>query len=269
MPWFDVGVNLMDKRLSVEPTLERANLADVKHLLITGTNVEESRNAASLAQLHPGRLYCTAGIHPHHAKDAGSSYLDELRTLAALPQVLAIGECGLDFNRNFSTPEQQLAVFEQQLILASELNMPVFLHERDAFDAQINLLEKYHSTLAGGVAHCFTGDKQQMQAYLDLGFYIGITGWVCDQKRGQALREAVRKLPLDRLLLETDAPYLKPKTLSPEERKLSSNNEPCYLPHIASQLAALMNVEWTELQHHSYRNTCHLFRLDTGELRVN
>lgn len=269
MAWFDVGVNLMDKRLSLEPVLERASLANVKHMLITGTSVEESRNAASLAQHHPGRLYCTAGIHPHHAKDASSSYFDELRTLAALPPVLAIGECGLDFNRNFSAPEQQLAVFEQQLILASELNMPLFLHERDAFDAQINLLEKYHSTLAGGVAHCFTGDKQQMQAYLDLGFYIGITGWVCDQKRGQALREAVRELPLDRLLLETDAPYLKPKTLSPEERKLSSNNEPCYLPHIAAQLASLMSVETAELQQHSYRNACHLFRLDSSERHAN
>ena len=269
MPWFDIGVNLMDQRLSIEPLLERANLANVSQMMITGTNVEESTKAARLAQLHPGRLFSTAGIHPHHAKDAGPSYLEALRTLADLPQVLAIGECGLDFNRNFSPPEQQLLVFEQQLILASELQLPVFLHERDAFDAQISLLKKYHSSLAGGVVHCFTGDKQQMQAYLDLGFYIGITGWVCDQKRGQALREAVAKLPLERLLLETDAPYLKPKSLSPQARKLASNNEPCYLPHIAEQLALLMNVQCSELQLHSLQNTCDLFGLDSGEHHAN
>ncbi|MFT4993067.1 MAG: TatD DNase family protein [Paraglaciecola sp.] len=269
MVWFDVGVNLMDKRLSIDAVLERANLANVKQLLITGTSVEESRKAVTLAEQHPERLYCTAGIHPHHAKDASASYLDELRTLAALPQVLAIGECGLDFNRNFSPPEQQLAVFEQQLILAAELQKPLFLHERDAFCAQVKLLEKHHASLAGGVAHCFTGDKQQMQTYLDLGFYIGITGWVCDQKRGQALREAVRELPLDRLLLETDAPYLKPKTLSPQERKLSSNNEPCYLPHIAAQLATLMNVQCAELQQHSYRNSCQLFGLHSNNPHAN
>jgi TatD DNase family protein len=252
----------MDKRLSIEPLLMRAQLAKVKQIVITGSNVQESQSAALLAKQWPKRLFSTAGIHPHHAKDAGPSFIDELRVLAELPEVIAIGECGLDFNRNFSEPEQQLNVFESQLILATELQLPVFLHERDAFEQQIELLKKYRSGLCGGVAHCFTGNIEQMRAYLDLGFYIGITGWVCDPKRGHELRNAVQDLPLDRLLLETDAPYLWPKTLTRSNSHASGNNEPCNLPHIAEYVATLLEVNTTELQEHAFRNSCHLFQLD-------
>ena len=262
MGWFDIGVNLMDKRLSIEAVLERAQLANVKQLLITGSNIPESQNAARLAKQWPKRLFSTAGIHPHHAKDASENFVDELRDLATQAEVIAIGECGLDFNRNFSEPEQQLRVFESQLILATELQLPVFLHERDAFDQQIALLKKYRSGLCGGVAHCFTGTKQQMHAYLDLGFYIGVTGWVCDPKRGHELRDAVQELPLERLLLETDAPYLWPKTLSKKQSLASGNNEPCNLPHIATYLANLLEIEETKLQQHAFHNSCQLFQLD-------
>jgi TatD DNase family protein len=270
MGWFDIGVNLMDKRLSVEPLLMRAQAANVNHLLITGSNIPESQNAALVATKWPKRLFSTAGIHPHHAKDASPNFIDDLRELAALPEVLAIGECGLDFNRNFSAPEQQLEIFESQLILATELQLPVFLHERDAFAQQIALLKKYRSGLCGGVAHCFTGSKEQMHAYLDLGFYIGITGWVCDPKRGDELRDAVHELPLDRLLLETDAPYLWPKTLARADSQASGNNEPCNLPHIAEYLATLLQVEEAELEQHAFHNSCQLLQLsDVGLAHEN
>jgi TatD DNase family protein len=180
---------------------------------------------------------------------------------------VAIGECGLDFNRNFSTPEQQLLAFEQQLKLACELDLPVFLHERDAFDPQIELLTKYHKELKGGVVHCFTGNIEQMSRYLDLGLYIGITGWVCDLKRGQALRDAVKSLPLNRILLETDAPYLRPKGLANNRKVDNGNNEPAYLPYIAEEVAGLMATDINTIQVASLNNTQTLFNI--LRMRVN
>jgi TatD DNase family protein len=261
MQWVDIGVNLPNSRLNIEPMLERATSAGVKQIILTGTDITQSGQAAILTTDYPGQLFSTAGVHPHNAKDVDDDYLEALCHLAAMPQVVAIGECGLDFNRNFSPPAQQLRVFEQQLELASELGLPVFLHERDAFEQQYSLLSKYRSQLVGGVVHCFTGDMAQMQAYLDLGLYIGITGWVCDPKRGHTLRAAVCELPLERLLLETDAPYLRPKTLGSEKIKGVDHNEPCYLPHIAHQLAALMQVKLTDIQQHSVNNSQQLFRI--------
>ena len=259
--WFDIGVNLTDKRLSDPAILDRAQVAGVTHMAITGTSIEESRQAIELARLHPGVLCCTAGIHPHYAKDAAPDYLDQLRALALQPEVVAIGECGLDFNRNFSPPDTQLQVFESQLALAAELNMPVFLHERDAFDEQLVLLKRYRDRIPGGVAHCFTGNAEQMKAYLALDLHIGITGWLCDQKRGNALRDAVPQLPLDKVLLETDAPYLMPKTLKTGSR----NNEPANLPHIGQSLADLMGLDVDTLKSSSYLNSLKLFGLDAQE----
>lgn len=262
MHWVDIGVNLPNERLTIEPMLDRAGAAGVKQMILTGTDIIQSEQAAILAGAHPGRLFSTAGVHPHAAKDVTDHFIDTLRQLATRPEVVAIGECGLDFNRNFSPVEQQIYVFEQQLALAGEMGLPVFLHERDAFKQQYSLLRKYRSKLPGGVVHCFTGDRAQMQAYLELDLYIGITGWVCDPTRGKALREAVTGLPLDKLLLETDAPYLKPKTLGQDKIKGVKQNEPCYLPHIAEQLARLMKVNITDLEQHSRQNSQQLFGLD-------
>lgn len=261
MHWVDIGVNYPNSRLTIEPLLERAAVAGVNQIILTGTDLAQSEQAATLAVDYPGRLFSTAGVHPHAAKDVPADFLATLSQLGSRPQVVAIGECGLDFNRNFSAPEQQIRVFEQQLELAAELGLPLFLHERDAFKQQYALLSKYRAQLVGGVVHCFTGNIAQMQAYLELDLYIGITGWVCDQTRGNALREAVTCLPLDKLLLETDAPYLKPKTLGQDKIKGVKQNEPCYLPHIAGQLAQLMGVNVTDIQQHCVRNSQKLFGL--------
>lgn len=256
--WFDIGVNLTDKRLDAGALVESACLADVQRIAVTGTSVEGSEQALYLAHKYPNQLVSTAGVHPHYAKDVDDHYLSNLANLAQDPQVVAIGECGLDFNRNFSPPEIQIKVFEQQLLLAAELSLPVFLHERDAFEQQIRLLSKHRASITGGVVHCFTGSLSQMQQYVDLGFYIGVTGWVCDPKRGEALREAVSQLPLDKVVLETDAPYLMPKTLKSKSR----NNQPANLPHIAQAVASIMNVELSELQRCSTENALTLFQLE-------
>lgn len=262
MSWCDIGVNFTDKRLPFEPVFERALAANVQQMVITGTSLEKSQQAAQLAAQYPQALFATAGVHPHDASTFDQQTLTELRTLAKSNQVVAIGECGLDFNRNFSTPEQQLFAFEQQLILACELGLPVFLHERDAYDAQIQLLSKYRKNLVGGVAHCFTGNLTQMKGYLDLDLYIGITGWVCDLNRGRVLREAIKALPLNRILLETDAPYLRPKGLANNRKVDNGNNEPAYLPFIAEEVAKLMATDSQLLLLACQKNAQALFKID-------
>ncbi|MFA3791557.1 TatD family hydrolase [Aliiglaciecola sp. SL4] len=253
--WFDIGINLPDKRLLLPDVIEHALNADVMGMLLIGTEVQQSQDALSIAQQFPQTLFSTAGIHPHHAKDATPDFIQQLSHLANNQKVVAIGECGLDFNRNFSPPATQLRIFEQQLELACELQLPVYLHERDAFSEQFALLKTYSSKLAGAVVHCFTGNLKEMEAYLELGFYIGVTGWVCDPKRGESLREAVLELPSDRMLLETDSPYLFPKTLKTKSR----NNQPANIPHIAEYIANLRNQELQDLQQSCWQNTMNLF----------
>jgi TatD DNase family protein len=261
MSWCDIGVNFTDKRLFFEPVFERALAVDVSHIIITGTNLDKSQQAIQLAQQYPNHLWTTVGVHPHDASQFTTQTIDDLRNLAKSTRVVAIGECGLDFNRNFSTPEQQCFAFEQQLKLACELGLPVFLHERDAFEVQIELLTQYRQDLHGGVVHCFTGDIEQMKRYLDLGLYIGITGWICDLNRGQALRHAIKSLPLDKILLETDAPYLRPKGLANNRKVDNGNNEPAYLPYIAREVAGLMETDIKVLQLASQMNTQALFNI--------
>ena len=155
--------------------------------------------------------------------------------LAAQPEVVAIGECGLDFNRNFSTPEEQERAFVAQLRIAAELNMPVFMHCRDAHERFMTLLEPWLDKLPGAVLHCFTGTREEMQACVARGIYIGITGWVCDERRGLELRELLPLIPAEKLLIETDAPYLLPRDLTPKPS--SRRNEPAHLPHILQRIA--------------------------------
>ncbi|MCC2607059.1 TatD family hydrolase [Planctobacterium marinum] len=241
-PLFDIGVNLTNNRFNddLQQVLARSKEAGVQGLLLTGTSEAESAAALNICHNYPD-CWSTAGVHPHDAANVSENFIAQLRHLARDDKVLAIGECGLDFNRNFSPREAQLSVFQQQIELATELNLPLFLHERDAFDEQIKMLSAVNRLR--GVAHCFTGTPAQMQAYLALGLYIGITGWVCDPRRGQDLQEAVKHLPLERLLLETDAPFLTPKTLPGKIRR----NEPCYLPHIAETVADLKQISVEEV----------------------
>ena len=238
----DIGLNLSNKRFrkDIEEVLTKARAAGLSHCVLTGTDIESSAQVLALCKRYatgfPGMLHCTAGVHPHEARHWRSETSAALEELLIAPEVVAIGETGLDFNRDFSPRDQQEQVFEYQLELAARFNKPVFMHERDAHQHQLAILRSYRSNFECGVIHCFTGDKASLFNYLDLDLHIGITGWVCDERRGSELRDLVRHIPLNRLMLESDAPYLIPRNIRPKPS--SSRNEPAYLPWVLKSLAA-------------------------------
>ena len=233
----DIGVNLTNKsfRNDLDLVIERAISAGVGQMVITGTSVAGSQRAAELAETRPGVLYATAGVHPHDAKSCDDQTRQVLRALAAKPDVVAIGECGLDFNRDFSPRPVQRKWFEAQIELACELGMPLFLHERDASDTMLEILHHHRETITNAVIHCFTGTAKELDAYLALDLHIGITGWICDDRRGKHLLDLVDRIPLDRLMIETDAPYLLPRDLRPKPK--NRRNEPAFLPHVLETVA--------------------------------
>lgn len=258
----DIGVNLLHRSFTSdrEAVVDRAAAAGVTPLILTGTSLTGSLASADYAAEYPGRLYATAGVHPHHAKDWTPESADLLRELAVRPEVVAVGECGLDFFRNFSPPAAQEYAFTEQLRLAAELNMPVFLHERDAHPRFGQLLRPWLDQLPGVVVHCFTGKEAALRHYLDLDCYIGITGWVCDERRGKHLLELLPLIPDDRLLLETDAPFLTPRDLPGAPRR----NEPVYLPHILHRVAAARGQQAEDLARVTTANARRFFGLSKG-----
>ncbi|MBE1444686.1 TatD family hydrolase [Paenibacillus sp. OAS669] len=233
----DIGVNLLHRSFQEdrEQVVERAAQAGVSPLIITGTSLRSSQQAASYAVRFPGQLYTTAGVHPHDAKSCSESTLRDLKKLAALPHVVAIGECGLDYNRDFSPRDVQKRWFEEQAALACELQMPLFLHEREAHHDFAAILKQFRGRLGKAVVHCFTGSSYELRTYLNMGFHIGITGWICDERRGKHLRELVKSIPLDRLMLETDAPFLTPRDMEP--KPANGRNEPAFLPHVVKAVS--------------------------------
>ncbi len=257
MQWCDVGVNLFSNQFDTDRSavLQRAADASVCQLLLIGSDIAESRQNIAFCQQHSG-CFTTAGVHPHQAAQVGHNWQAELEHLLAQPEVVAVGECGLDFNRDFSPRPIQQQIFAEQLQLAKRSAKPVYLHERDAFTTQLALLQEQH--IGHGVAHCFTGDRSQLKAWLDLGLYIGITGWLCDERRGHALRDALNYIPLDRLLLETDAPYLLPRNLA--AKPASRRNEPAHLVHIAATVAQLRQLELQQLADITLANSRRLFQ---------
>ena len=254
----DVGANLTHAafRADLDEVVARARDAGVSPVVVTGTTVDESRSALEIASRFD--LYATAGVHPHHARDCSPATISELRDIASHPRVVAIGECGLDFNRNYSPRPDQEKWFVAQLELGIELGKPLFLHSRDAHPRFAGILE--HHEVKKAVAHCFTGGKEELHAYLDLGLYIGITGWICDERRGRHLLELVREIPRDRLLLETDSPYLTPRDLRPQPR--GRRNEPAFLPHIAQTVARAVGRPAAEVAAETSRNARTLFAID-------
>jgi TatD DNase family protein len=257
----DIGLNLTHESFDHDraEVLASAAAAGIGRVIVTGTSVTASVHALDLCSIWPGRLFATAGVHPHHAAEFDEHSAAALLGLLGQSPVVAVGECGLDYFRNFSPVGAQLDAFEAQLELARSTRLPVFLHQRDAHDDMLRLLQKHRPGLVGGVAHCFTGGGEELAAYLDLDLYIGITGWICDERRGQALREAVASVPLERLLLETDAPYLLPRDLRPKPQ--TRRNEPKYLPHVAGRVAELTGVSIDELTAATTANAERLFGL--------
>ena len=237
----DIGVNLSNNRFKDDlvETLERSLNANVSQLVLTGTSIEESKQVVKLCeqfeQQFPKMLTATVGVHPHHANEYNNQSTAELSALAKHKNVVAIGETGLDFNRNFSTKPDQISAFESQLELAAKTQLPLFMHERDAAKQQLEILREYRDHFTRGVIHCFTGDRDSLFSYLDLDLHIGITGWICDEKRGKELKNLVSNIPLNRLMIETDAPYLLPKNI-PEKPK-NKRNEPAYLYYVLKEVA--------------------------------
>lgn len=257
----DIGANLTHESFTAdrEDVMTSALAAGVRRMVVTGADLAGSRQALELTRQYPKRLFSTAGVHPHHARDFDSAQRAHFAELLKHPAVVAAGECGLDYFRNFSPHAEQRRAFVSQLELAAQVKKPVFLHQRDAHGEFLAILKEHRAELSGGVAHCFTGTVAELEDYLELGLYIGVTGWVCDERRGQALREAVPKIPEDRLLVETDAPYLLPRDLKPVPK--SRRNEPQYLPHVASKVAELRGSSLAQVAASSTRNAVELFGL--------
>lgn len=274
MELVDIGVNLGHRSFhgDRDAVVARARAAGVGTLIITGTNLESSRSAIALARGAASGLYATCGVHPHDAGRSDDRTLAELRLLAAAPEVVAIGECGLDYNRDFSPRPAQQHWLGAQIELALERGLPLFFHERDAHAEFIRIVDRYATggrLAVPAVVHCFTGDAAALEAYLARGFYIGITGWICDERRGLGLQQLARQIPLARLLIETDAPFLLPRDLprtqAPTQAAVTGSsrgrNEPAWLPHIARTLAACRDESAETIAAATTRNARALFRL--------
>ncbi|MFK3941821.1 TatD family hydrolase [Pseudomonas monteilii] len=240
MHLIDIGVNLTHSSFEGRHAeiLERALEADVVQMVVTGTSLPVSEQSVEVCERWDEtgqRLFATAGVHPHEASDWTVDSEHRLRALLQHDRVKAVGECGLDFNRDFSPRSQQEKAFEAQLTLAVELGLPVFLHERDASERMLAILTPYRDHLSAAVVHCFTGERQALFAYLDLDLHIGITGWICDERRNTHLHPLVSSIPQDRLMLESDAPYLLPRSLRPKPKH--GRNEPAFLPEVLHEVA--------------------------------
>lgn len=260
----DIGINLAHDSFDHDrdAVVQRAHDLGVTRMLITGSSLASTQSAIALVQRYPEQMRCTAGVHPHHAVDLDPAQLQAFNELARRPEVVAVGECGLDYFRNFSPHPAQLEAFEQQLALAAEVRKPVFLHQRDAHQDFMTVMRRHRARLTGGVAHCFTDGLEQARAYLDLDLYIGITGWICDERRGHHLREVVRQIPAERLLIETDAPYLLPRDLHPKPQ--SRRNEPMYLPHVLAAIAEARGESVETLAEITTANALRLFNWQTA-----
>ncbi|USE39468.1 TatD family hydrolase [Endozoicomonas sp. SCSIO W0465] len=233
----DIGVNLSDKAFDKDrdEVISRAVEHGVTTMILTGTSLAESQEVLDLARNYPGLCFSTAGIHPHGAKGANAHTFRELKALFSEPEVVAVGETGLDFNRDFSPRPVQEKVFEQQLELAIECGLPLFCHEREASERFADIIKNYRDQVSKLVVHCFTADKKALYRYLDLDCHIGMTGWICDERRGTHLHPLVKDIPVNRLMVETDSPWLLPRSLTKKPK--SRRNEPAFLSEVVQMIA--------------------------------
>ena len=258
----DIGANLTHDSFDDDRAemMQRADDVGVSRMIVTGSSNQGSIDAVKLAETEPGRLYATAGVHPHHAADYDENSVALITNLAQNDAVVAVGECGLDYFRNFSPREAQLAAFQSQLDIAAATGLPVFLHQRDAHDDFVEVLEPMLPKVSRAVAHCFTGEGESLREYLALGLWIGITGWICDERRGAHLHDIVAVIPDDRLLIETDAPYLLPRTIQPKPK--SRRNEPAFLTEVLRVVAEARDQSEEHVARITTENAQRFFGLD-------
>ena len=251
---FDIGANLTSSHFSkdLDVVLNDSLTAGVEKICITSSNLDDVKNAKKISEKYKN-LYYSVGFHPHNAKDFKIEFLKDMSVYLNDPKAICLGEMGLDFNRNFSSKEEQILCFESQLSLASSISKPLFLHQRDAHEEFLSVLDnhKFNQKL---IVHCFTGNLSELEEYLKRDFYIGITGWVCDLKRGKELRKCIDQIPEDKLLIETDSPYLSP-------RKKIRRNEPKFLIDVAEEVATLRNETKESIINSSYENSLNFFNL--------
>ena len=240
----DIGLNLASPRFDKDrqQVLDSAHQAGLTHAIVTGSDPDNSAAAIQICQQyseHPLKLYSTVGVHPHHAELVNADSCQQMAELAKAKEVVAMGEMGLDYFRDLCPRETQQQAFEMQLQLAIDNGKPIFLHQRDAHQRFVDILKERRDHLSKVVVHCFTDTQTALFDYLDLDCYIGITGWICDERRGLELQEIVKNIPLQRLMIETDAPYLQPRNIRP--RPKSNRNEPAYLSYVLNQVALCMS----------------------------
>ena len=261
MELVDIGANLAHDSFDDDrdAVLARARAAGVTRIVVTGSCLPSSHTALQLAIAHPQMLYATAGLHPHHARDFSDRHIDEFRALAAHSSLVAIGETGLDYFRNFSPPADQKRSFLAHLELAAELQMPLFLHQRDAHEDFLPMIRDHRANLGAVVVHCFTGTEAELEDYLDLDLHIGLTGWICDERRGHHMHAYLHRIPAERLMIESDAPYLLPRNLTPKPR--TRRNEPVWLTAVAEQLAEVRSTSPDDIARTTTLTACNFFGL--------
>lgn len=260
MKYIDAGINLFSNQFSnKENVIKEANNSDIGCILISNSMKEVHSNINFIKKHSKDEIgkniRCTTGIHPHNAKNAVDADFETIKKLASSPSAVAVGECGLDYDRMFSDKKSQLLCFEKQIQIAEELDLPLYLHERAAVEDFIKTMKKHPDICKKSIVHCFTGKAAVLREYVNMGFHIGITGWIADDARGKDLRKAVELLPLDRVIIETDSPFLKPKCI-----KDNNINFPTNVPIVARELAKYMNCSEEELTSACLENTLRLFR---------
>lgn len=256
----DIGANLTHPELynQLDKIVENLKTADIKKVIITSSNLGDTKTALDIINLYPDLFYTTIGFHPHNAKDFSLEDIDKIHEYGKDKKIVAIGECGLDYYREYSTKEQQIYCFEEQLSIAESLKLPLFLHERYAHKDFTKILKSHINKIKNCVVHCFTGTENELKVYLDMGCYIGITGWISDTNRGKHLHDLLEYIPEDRLMIETDAPYLIPHNLP---FKHNGINEPSFLNFVAQTIAECLNKDINVIKEVTYNNTKKFFSI--------
>ncbi len=262
MNLIDIGANLTHKSFEhdFQQVVDDARSAGLTHIILTGTDRATSEAASRFAGANPDFFSSTAGFHPHVAQTFTAGEYAAVAALCELGQVVAVGETGLDFNRNYSPRKDQLNCFEKHLEIAASVRKPVFLHQRDAHADFLAILKRHRGRITGGVVHCFTDTLAALRDYLELDMYIGITGWICDERRGADLQSIVGHIPPERLLLETDAPYLLPRNLLP--KPAGRRNEPKHLPAVLDKIAECIGGDHAGIARQTTENAIRLFGLE-------
>lgn len=275
----DGGVNLTNRKFTEHSdyVIARALAAGVQKMVVTGLRFNGCKAASVMAKTRPNILYAAVGIHPHFVKDDWNDKVcDGIEELIKEPGVVAVGECGLDFNKDYSPRDIQETAFKKQVDLAVRYKKPLLVHDRDAHQNILDILKDFASALPPVVIHCFTGTADQIKAYIERGYYIGVTGYLCKEKYGSSLREAITDgtLPLDRIIVQTNAPYMTPNVqrneLDPVSQTLLDHcgveNEPCTLSIIVRTIAKCLSQEPRQVADALTETSMKVFRFPKCEI---